>query len=1109
MPFSIQRIRRSLKAFDFETLFIEELGWDYLDIRPQHVLIGDDTFRLAPVAQKKGVQIFMCGTDADGRLPDYATRQKIDRQVTKWAREHVIIFVDDNKTTQIWQWVKRQQGKPTAYREHAFHTHQSGEALIQKLRTIAFTLEEEEFLLLSDVTYRLEDALDKEQVTKKFYKEFDKERKAFLKALKGIELEDDREWYTSVMLNRLMFVYFIQKKGFLDGNVDYLRGRLKTCREEFGNDQFYSFYRTFLLRLFHDGLACKVDERDAEVNRLIGDIPYLNGGIFQPHELERTYDDLDIPDGAFERVFDFFDDYQWHLDYRPLQDDREINPDVLGYIFEQYINQKQMGAYYTKEDITGYISRNTILPFLFDEARKGCKEAFEGDQSVWKLLQDDPDRYIYPAVRHGIYDNEGNHRELPDEVVVGLDDVSKRDAWNTLAPSEYALPTEIWREVVARRRRYGEVRGKLERGEVRDINDLITLNLDIEQFAQDVVETCEGPYLLRAFFKVLQKVTILDPTCGSGAFLFAALEILEPLYLACLTRMQAFVEDLERSGEAHHPKKFEDFRKVLDEALDEAKHPNLDYYVYKSIILNNLYGVDIMEEAVEICKLRLFLKLAAQVERKEHLEPLPDIDFNIRAGNTLVGYATFDEAKAAVQSKLDFDDAWPRIEQAAEDVAVLADLFREQQNLYGGTVNPEDKRDLRDRLRALENELNGYLAAEYGVKMADEKKYRDWLVSHQPFHWFVEFHTIMNSGGFDVVIGNPPYVEYREIKDLYTILNYRTEDCGNLYAYVIERAVVLMNSHGRLGQIIPVASVCTDRYAPLQRILRSTGDLVISNYSDRPSKLFDGLEHIRLSIILQSRNSKATRSIYTTQYNKWHSEQREYLFNCLNFVETTEYAEDGSIPKLHIDLEHNMLEKFRNESKSLSAYETSRRNGKSSIYYTRKLSGFVQILDFIPAIYKEDGSLREPSELKEIRFGSERARDIFLALLNSSLFYWLLTIYSDCRNLNKRDVYSVRFDLDRAEPQTVETLQKLRARLMGDMQTHSELKEMNYKKLGKLSIQCIYPKFSKPIIDEIDRMLAQHYGFNDEELDFIINYDIKYRMGVDTFEEEDFEEAAA
>ena len=149
----------------------------------------------------------------------------------------------------------------------------------------------------------------------------------------------------------------------------------------------------------------------------------------------------------------------------------------------------------------------------------------------------------------------------------------------------------------------------------------------------------------------MRHVTILDPTCGSGAFLFAALNILEPLYEACLDRMEAFVAELDRSGEKHRPEKFSDFRNVLERV---AAHPSRRYFIFKCIILNNLFGVDIMEEAVEICKLRLFLKLAAQVEpdaSKENLgiEPLPDIDFNIRAGNTLVGYATADEVKRCMK----------------------------------------------------------------------------------------------------------------------------------------------------------------------------------------------------------------------------------------------------------------------------------------------------------------------------------------------------------------------------------------------------------------------------------------------------------------------------
>ena len=99
--------------------------------------------------------------------------------------------------------------------------------------------------------------------------------------------------------------------------------------------------------------------------------------------------------------------------------------------------------------------------------------------------------------------------------------------------------------------------------------------------------------------------------------------------------MRIFVDELDDSDEKHSPEKFSDFRNTLEKM---KSHPNREYFILKSIMVNNLYGVDIMDEAVEICKLRLFLKLVAQVEEGAQIEPLPDIDFNIKAGNTLVGF---------------------------------------------------------------------------------------------------------------------------------------------------------------------------------------------------------------------------------------------------------------------------------------------------------------------------------------------------------------------------------------------------------------------------------------------------------------------------------------
>ncbi len=111
-----------------------------------------------------------------------------------------------------------------------------------------------------------------------------------------------------------------------------------------------------------------------------------------------------------------------------------------------------MGAYYTKEDIAEYISKNTIIPFIFEAAEKRCPIAFMPDGPVWSLLCSNPDDYIYEAIAKGI------ELPLPHEIEVGIADVSQRTEWNKAATEGYALPTETWREVVERRKRYGEVR---------------------------------------------------------------------------------------------------------------------------------------------------------------------------------------------------------------------------------------------------------------------------------------------------------------------------------------------------------------------------------------------------------------------------------------------------------------------------------------------------------------------------------------------------------------------------------------------------------------------------------------------------------------------------
>ena len=1092
MKFDAASARNRLKKFDLVNLFVEELGWNRISAQPLQVKIGADTYVLQPQAEKCDMVAYLC-LSPNGSVPDYNIRRKVEKEASKTSRENIVVFADSAKRRQSWLWVKREAGQPDRGRRHDYDTSQSGEALVQKLQHLAITLEEEEKgLSIVQVAAGARRAFDLERVTKRFYIRFKEEHKAFLSFIKGIVDSEDQQWYASVMLNRLMFIYFIQKKGFLDGDVDYLRNRLASMRQRKGKDQFLTFYRHFLLRLFHEGLGAR--SHSAELDRLIGNVPYLNGGLFDLHELERANKDIQIADEAFERIFRFFDAYNWHLDERPLRADDEINPDVLGYIFEKYVNEEQMGAYYTKEDITGYISQNTIIPHLFDVSAKLCEVAFRRDGAVWGLLRENPDRYLYDAMKRGVIEG-GKVLPAPPDVADGLSDISKREGWSRPASAEAALPTESWREYVERRERCLAVRKKLVTGEVTSIDDLIAHNLDIRQFAQDVIENSEGPELVRAFYDALCSISILDPTCGSGAFLFAALNVLEPLYDACLDRMQAFLDEPGAPGELQRPEKFQDFRNALDQI---KQHANRRYFILKSIIIGNLYGVDIMEEAVEICKLRLFLKLVAQVESKEQIEPLPDIDFNVKSGNTLVGFATLDRVKATAAGTLGFaKDDVERIVSEAEAIDRRYKAFRLHQTGDASGDAQAEKAQLLGGLRDLRSKLDNYLSGDYGIKANDRTAFATWIGNYHPFHWFAEFYGILSGGGFDVIIGNPPYVELTALSK-YSPLGYQCRDAGNLYALVMERCASLCSPQGRQGYIVPVSSVSTDRYQSLQKLLCKRR-LFFSSFDDRPSRLFDGLEHIRLTIHLLGHVVDKAK-MESTRYNKWNTSERATLFNQLRYAPSAQSLVEGTLPKFTSEIELGIVGKLKAQHSSLSLHYS--RSGSNRIYYSRKVGYFLQILDFEPRVLDGSGNLRPPSEFKELRFGSKEKAELALACLNSSLFYWFITVYSDCRHVNKREVDAFPIDLDKLRAFSGST--KLRTQvqsLMADLKVNSVERVMRFKH-DTLTVQCIIPKLSKPIIDDLDRTLAEYYGFTPEETDFIINYDLKYRIGQGGAEED-------
>ena len=1094
-------------------IFIQHLNWDSVESAQEDTVsikMGEDEYivRVLPVAEKRGFVV--CDAFCDKKMPSGA-RRKLQREVSKSHYEYLLILRGGGDG-EIWMVSVKHADKPTRNVEVFVPAGmKSPYFLLEKLNGLIFSFADEEGLTITDVVGRVSDtfAQNAENVTTEFYNKFRDELEEFRNFIHGLQQQVDKEQYASLMLNRLMFVFFIQNKGFLDNNPRYLQTHFqqhKNNRPQDGNSFYASFYRHFIMALFHSGLGAPETMRDPEIQKRIGKVPYLNGGLFDVHELEQQYrENIDIDDSAFERIFKFFDEYRWHLDDRPNAiSGKDINPDVIGYIFEKYINERaKLGAYYTQEDITNYIARNTILPHLLRCTRDGCREAFSAETgTIWKLLRDNPDRYIHYAAKKG---GKLSEEEMPEDIRIGInpsgdDLLQRREKWNTLADEKYALKGETWREMLARQTQYKALRDKIEKGEICDFNDLITHNLDIEKLTHDMLTQHEGSDLISAFFHVIagrkktensnakeqRGITVLDPACGSGAFLFAALNVLSQLYDKCIKRMREFVEyddafinDGKRKGTKRH--KY--FRHILAEA---DSHVSEQYWIYRSIILNNLFGVDIMPEATEVAKLRLFLKLAAVAEKDDNkpnmgLEPLPDIDFNIRAGNTLVGFASnkhFDEIDS---TKLDLTGSSAETYAMLETVSKAYKRFIESQviNDVGTSEFRQAKLDLSVKLKNLNQNLDMYLAEEY-ILMPEQgfttAEFHNWQVTHKPFHWLSEFYEIIRNGGFDVIIGNPPYVKYTESADGktssagYALKKYQTIKAKDLYVFMLERSLSLLSSKGQLGMIVPISITASDRCHSV-RTLFSQQNVWISNFADRPSSLFADA-HQMLTILIANHATKG--KILSSSFYHWYADERNFLFGKMSYAPSATH--DKKWGKLAgNDIEQLILKKILRPYAPLSEHIKPRGRGQ-----------LISVCSGTGGYYLRAFDVRQESnEYKNYHFSPEMAVSI-AGIINSNIFYWYWRKFSNCRHLRMGDLKTFSVPItDNLINDIAEPSKKAIAAL-------SETKELRE---GDLTYYQYRPAKVKHYFDEIDKLLAKHYDLTEEETDYIVNYDYKYRKG--------------
>ena len=453
--------------------------------------------------------------------------------------------------------------------------------------------------------------------------------------------------FTQTMFNRLMFVYFLSRKGWLlfNGDTDYLNALWKDYQS--GSDD--NFYNDRLAPLFFAGLnnqqSRDLNQNNQTLHTLIGDVPFLNGGLFERNDLDRR--GISVPDDAIESILrGLFDQFNFTVMESTLYDTEvAVDPEMLGKVFEELVTgRNESGAYYTPRPVVAFMCREALKGYL-----EGQDTGLSSD-AIARFIDDRDTSGIPVAAAHGVS-------------------------------------------------------------------------------------------------QALDNVTVVDPACGSGAYLLGMMQELVDLQTALYSeQLRASARDL--------------------------------YRLKLHIIERNLYGVDIDDFAVNIAMLRLWLSLVIEYEG-DHPAPLPNLDFKIVRGDSLLGPDP--SAGVMVQGTLGYD---------AEEVQRLGRLKADFMQASLGS----DKERLRQKIRE----------AADGVREA----LGDIGVVQGVIDWRVEFAEVFaRKRGFDIALANPPYIQLQKdggkLADLYKSAGFETfVRTGDIYQLFFERGCQLLRpSYGLLAYI--------------------------------------------------------------------------------------------------------------------------------------------------------------------------------------------------------------------------------------------------------------------------------------------------------------------
>ncbi len=793
--------------------------------------------------------------------------------------------------------------------------------------------------------------------------------------------------YVKKMMGRIVFLHFLQKKGWLNGNPTFLRDLFLSSPHQ------ADFLEQVLEPLFFGIFNTEPEQReklfanehwDKGLLKQWERLPYLNGGLFERDEVDKM--NIRLPASLFNDLFTFLASYNFTVDEND-PDDAEIgvDPEMLGKIFESLLeDNKAKGAFYTPKEIVRYMCKESLIAYL-------TQQLADGRDVPWRVL---PWRVSTDSAIRTFVETH----EFPDEL-------------------------EPYREILDR---------------------------------------------------ALCEVKICDPAIGSGAF---------PMGL---------LNELWRCREAISLSPVVETQNFASPSMGPSSSTQSRAALKREIIENNIYGVDIERGAIDIARLRFWLSIVVDSEEPQ---ALPNFDYKFMQGNSLIeSFEGVDLSRMMSSDGQHSSLGKGRQKAGANQLGIefvstdtkrnLQLMLREYFSLTDHVKKAEARREINDSVKNYIRHQDLRPAAEARLSSLDPSANQEF------FLWHTWFKDIFDRGGFDIVVGNPPYgAKYSDECKKYYKENYitaktiRGKQKGSLdtFTLFIEHGYNILKEEGNLAFIVPIAITSSDSLSGIHRILLEKCDNVyVSSYAARPKPVFDRA-FINTSILLFTKTGKGCRHVFSTKMYRRNADKfnLQYLVDHLQFTDVKTYMLYGRIPKIGSDVEKSILNKINNH-KRLSAYYDPK---GTPIYYRTTGGRYFKVVTNYPT-----GSTKE----KPLFFNKRFANSIG-CVLSSSLSFWFYQIYSN--NLDWKTYEIESFTLPFLSDKNIVDLEKLYKKYLDDIEMNANVRVSTGESKYLVDTFKEYKIVrSKSIIDEIDDYIGPLYGLTQNEIDFIKNYEIEFRM---------------